>query len=232
MAGRTSGLGNAEGADRGTGIVRGENPVLPVAGRASGRINFTAGHQFSVKPFLELLLDCAVALAAGLGNIEEVDRRFGFAWRQDAVGRSPGRVAVVAGGRGIHSPCGGLAMHTFLIDFDGMLELDVQVGKEFLVLVAGAARRGQVRGVHHGFRIRMGQDVMAAVALLTGGNIRGLADDTPAVLGIDLDGLLMADTAFGLGQSHGVGNPLDIAMTVRTGKILMDAPPKIGCLNF
>jgi hypothetical protein len=78
----------------------------------------------------------------------------------------------------------------------------------------------------------MGQDVVAAVALLAGGNIGGLAYDAPAVLGVNLDGLFVADTTIGLGQFHGVGNPLDIAVTVRTGKILMDASPEIGCRNF
>ena len=52
------------------------------------------------------------------------------------------------------------------------------------------------------------------------------------MLGVDLDGFLVAGTAIGLGQFHGVGNPLDIAMAVRTGKILMDAALQIGCRNF
>lgn len=148
------------------------------------------------------------------------------------MGRSPGRMAVVTGSRRVHTPCSGLAMHAFLVDLDGMLELDVQIGKKILVLVAGAARRGQIRGVHHGFRIRMGQDVVAAMAFLAGGNIRGLTDDASAVLGIDRDGFIMTFTAIGLGQRHCVGNPLDITMAVGTRKIFMDAASKIGCRNF
>ena len=56
-----------------------------------------------------------------------------------------------------------LAVDTFLVDLDGMLELDVQLGQEILVLVAIAAGLRQVRGVNLRLRIGVGQDVVAAM---------------------------------------------------------------------
>ena len=142
-----------------------------VTGGTGRCIDFTTGHEFTMNPLLEFLPDGAVTLPAGLGDIKEVDGRLGTARRQDAVGRAPGGVAIVAGSGGVDTPGGGLAVHTLLVHFDGVLELDVQISQEFLIFVAGSAGRRQIRGVNHGLRIGMGQDVVAAMALLTGGNI-------------------------------------------------------------
>ena len=78
----------------------------------------------------------------------------------------------------------------------------------------------------------MGQDVVTAMALLTGGNIRRFPYQAPAMLDIDLKGFLMTDTAIRLGKFQGVGNPFNIVVAVRAGKILVNAATQIFGGNF
>lgn len=232
VTGRTGNFGHPEGTDGRARIIRSEDAVFTVTRGAGRGIHFTAGYEFTMDARLVLLLDSAVALPASRRDIEEVDGRLEVARRQDAVGRTTGGVTIVAGSGGIHTTGCGLAVHALLVNLYGMLELDVQAGQEFLVLMAGPAGSGQVGCMNQGFGIRVRQNMMTAVALLAGRNLVGFPDGTPAVLDIDFDRFLMTDAAIGLGQVQGMREPLDIVMAIGAGKILMDTAPQISRRDF
>ena len=98
VAGGAGGLGHPGRAHGRAWVAGGQDAVFAVAVGAGGGVHLAALHHLAVDASPVLPLDDAVAVPAGPRDVEEVDGRFGATRRQDAVGRAPGGVAVVAGG--------------------------------------------------------------------------------------------------------------------------------------
>ncbi len=198
----------------------------------SGGIHLTPSYELAMNPGLEFLLDRAVTLSASPGDVEKVDRGGRITGRQYPVGGSTGRVAIVAGGCSILAASSGLAVNTFLIHFDGMLELDVQLGKKVLILVTIAAGSGQIGGMNHGARIIWGQDPMNPVAILASRNRRGLAYCSPAVNGVGFFDILMAGSAIGVRQIRGMWKLKDPSVTIGTDLVLVDTADQMRVAHY
>ena len=74
MTGRAGSLGYSGGTDRRTRVIGRQDSMLAVAICANRRIRFSLGGQLAVYAIPIIMLDIAVASAAGLGNIEMVNR--------------------------------------------------------------------------------------------------------------------------------------------------------------
>ncbi len=171
VAGRAGDLGHLRARHRRARIRRRQDAVLPVAVRADRRVRLAAGDELPVDPLPEVVLDPAVALAAGLGDVEVVDRGLAEAGGQDLVRGPLGGVAVVAGRRDVHAALGRLAVHAALVDLDRVVDQDVVLPRDVQVLVALAAGLRELRGVRGRLPRARGQDAVRAVAVRALGQI-------------------------------------------------------------
>ncbi len=78
-------LGNTARANRRARVAQRKNPVLAVAIRADRGISLSAQCQLTVNAFPIVLFNVSMAVAARLGDVEVIDRRFDMARRENPM---------------------------------------------------------------------------------------------------------------------------------------------------
>ena len=92
--------------------------MLPMTIGTNRSVGFTSFDIFAMNTLPIIPLYVAVTLAAGLGNIEMIYRRFGLAGTEYPMRRSPGRMAVITGRCNIYTAESRLAVNAALINLD------------------------------------------------------------------------------------------------------------------
>src|ERR1039458_1018516 len=149
----------------------------PVAVRAYRRQPVTPADSLPVNTLHESLFDSAMALAAGDGNVELVNRRLCIVGRKNLV-----RTVAIRAYRGLlRSLLDGQSMHALLVRHKGLTALPVRFHQKLLP-VAPAAGGWNVVMIHRRFDVTCSQNlVRASVAVLA---VCGRCDPTPGGIGV------------------------------------------------
>lgn len=141
--------------------------MLAVAIGAYRRITRTTLNGHAMHALHKFLGDFAVALAAGLRNIEMKNRGDGIVGREDFMAA----MTTAAGGGAIHSGQGQTAVYAAAVCRQRILDRDMMFFHQFRIGVAAAAGEGKLARIDERQRVCARANVMAAVAIAAGGRI-------------------------------------------------------------
>jgi len=145
--------------------------MLTVALSAHRGIGLAPSGQLAMYPLPVVLFYAPMAFPAGFGNIKMVDGRFGIARTQYAMSGSPSGMTVITGGGKIDTAHCRFAMHAVFIKFNRFLKKDLVLLDNIQILVTAPTSCGQIHRIDLGVSFRRRQDIMAAMAISTSGNI-------------------------------------------------------------
>jgi hypothetical protein len=144
----TGSLGNPARADWRAWIACRYDAMFTMAVRAHGRLNLSLSDQTPVDTGPEILLDIPVALSAGPGNIEVVDRGFAVIRRQYTVGGSISGMAIDTSGGRVYATHSRFAVDTASIDLYRLAVEDFVLLCEIDVFMASATGQVQIKRIN------------------------------------------------------------------------------------
>ncbi|MEZ4653507.1 MAG: hypothetical protein R3E12_07890 [Candidatus Eisenbacteria bacterium] len=188
---------------------------------ADGRVCVPAQREVTMDSFPVLRFLLRMALSAGVRHVEMVDRGFGIAARQNAVGAALRAVTADADRRQIVAALVREAVHARLVALPRVGELDVELARQVDVVVTAGTGLREIADVDGRHRIGNGQDLMGSVTVAARRHTVGDADDAEPVPGVLVPDVLVAASAGDRSKVVLVRDVRDVGMTIGAGESLM-----------